>query len=156
MSSLKLSWRESAKDIFVSPSKHPPALSPSTMNNSDSLASRLEQSASFPGKVKPSMTPLRRIVSRAILAALRALAASTHLPMIASASLGCSSRKIRKLSPMIASTAVRASVLPSLDLVWPSNCGSLILIEIMVFKPSRASSPVRLGSFSRKIFLLRA
>jgi hypothetical protein len=38
-------------------------------------------------------------------------------------------------------TNERASVLPSLVLVWPSNCGSASLIEMIAVKPSRMSSP---------------
>ena len=34
-----------------------------------------------------------------------------------------------------------ASVLPSLVLVWPSNCGSPSLIEMIAVRPSRMSSP---------------
>ena len=44
-----------------------------------------------------------------------------------------------------------ASVLPSLVLVWPSNCGSPSLIEMIAVRPSRTSSPERLSSF----FLIR-
>ncbi len=34
-----------------------------------------------------------------------------------------------------------ASVLPSLVLVWPSNCGLASLIEMIAVRPSRMSSP---------------
>ena len=49
-----------------------------------------------------------------------------------------------------------ASVLPSLVLVWPSNCGSASLTETIAVRPSRTSSPVRLSSFSRSSFCSRA
>ena len=38
--------------------------------------------------------------------------------------------------------------LPSLVLVWPSNCGSASLAEMMAVRPSRTSSPESAGSFS--------
>ena len=49
-----------------------------------------------------------------------------------------------------------ASVLPSLVLVWPSNCGLASLTETIAVRPSRTSSPVRLSSFSLRIFWSRA
>ena len=49
-----------------------------------------------------------------------------------------------------------ASVLPSLVLVWPSNCGSASLMETIAVRPSRTSSPVRFGSFSLRNFWSRA
>ena len=48
------------------------------------------------------------------------------------------------------------SVLPSLVLVWPSNCGSPSLTEMTAVRPSRMSSPVRFSSFSLRRFCLRA
>ncbi len=45
------------------------------------------------------------------------------------------------------------SVLPSLVLVWPSNCGCATFTEMTAARPSRMSSPVRLGSFSLSSFL---
>ena len=53
----------------------PPAESPSTMNSSDALGSVSWQSASLPGRPPPSRNDLRRVRSRACLAASRALAA---------------------------------------------------------------------------------
>ena len=50
----------------------PPAELPSTMNSSDSSASRDEQSASLPGRPAPSRADLRRVSSRAWRAARRA------------------------------------------------------------------------------------
>ena len=54
----------------------PPALSPSTMKISHLAGSRSWQSASLPGRVETSSTPLRRVSSRALRAASRAAAAS--------------------------------------------------------------------------------
>jgi hypothetical protein len=50
----------------------PPAESPSTMNSSHSLRSRLEQSRSLSGMPAPSSALLRRVASRALRAAARA------------------------------------------------------------------------------------
>ena len=47
----------------------PPAESPSTINNSHFSGSLLEQSASLPGRLLISRAPLRRVISRARLAA---------------------------------------------------------------------------------------
>ena len=47
-------------------------------------------------------------------------------------------------------------VLPSLALVWPSNCGSRRRTEMIAVMPSRMSSPGRFGSFSLSRFLARA
>jgi len=47
------------------------------------------------------------------------------------------------------------SLLPSLVLVWPSNCGSGIFTLSMAVRPSRTSSPLRFSSFSlRNLFRL--
>src|SRR5699024_4231299 len=50
----------------------PPAESPSTINISLREGSLLEQSASLPGKLETSKADLRRVTSRAFLAARRA------------------------------------------------------------------------------------
>ena len=52
------------------------------MNSSDLAGSRSWQSASLPGRLAMSSAPLRRVSSRALRAASRAVAASTTLPMI--------------------------------------------------------------------------
>ena len=49
-----------------------------------------------------------------------------------------------------------ASVLPSLVLVWPSNCGSASFTWMIAVRPSRTSSPVRFSSFSLTSFCSRA
>ena len=134
----------------------PPAESPSTINSSDSAGSLLWQSASLPGRPKPSIAPLRRTESLAALAALRALRASTALPMIERASSGLSSRKCPNASLKTVSTAPRASILPSLAFVWPSNCISRSLTETTAAKPSSTSSPVKFSSLSRSALPLRA
>jgi hypothetical protein len=50
----------------------PPAELPSTINNSHSFGSLLEQSLNFPGKVEISIEFFRRVFSLAALAAKRA------------------------------------------------------------------------------------
>ena len=53
-------------------------------------------------------------------------------------------------------TNERIETLPSLALVWPSNCGSRSFTETMAVMPSRMSSPSRFSSFSLSRFLARA
>ena len=48
------------------------------------------------------------------------------------------------------------SALPSLALVWPSNCGSVSFTLMTAVSPSRTSSPVRFASFSERVDDLRA
>ena len=59
-------------------------------------------------------------------------------------------------STVAVSTGWRASALPSLVLVCPSNCTFFILMERMAVSPSRKSSPSRFASFSFKAPRLRA
>ena len=66
-------------------------------------------------------------------------------------SAGFSSNQAPSWSFMIRWVKPLASVLPSLVLVWPSNCGSPSLIETMAVRPSRMSSPETRSSF----FLIR-
>ena len=126
----------------------PPALSPSTINISDSSGFFDEQSASLPGKVNPSSAPLRITVSRAAFAAIRAFEASMTFPSIARASLGLRSNQSANSTPKTVSTAPRASGVPSFAFVCPSNCASWRRTETTEVNPSRTSSPVRFSSFS--------
>ena len=128
----------------------PPADSPSTINNSDSSGLRLEQSASFPGKVIPSNAPFLNTVSLAARAAFLALAVSRHFSIITLASAEFFSKNSLRLSPITASTAVLAGGLPNRALVCPSNCGSLNLTETIATNPSLMSSPIKLSSASFK------
>ena len=79
----------------------------------------------------PSSAVLRRVSSRACLAALRARAAFDALATIALAGFGCSSSQRPKCSFVARSTSDRISVLPSLALVCPSNCGSASRTEMI-------------------------
>ncbi len=126
----------------------PPAESPSTMNSSVLSRSRVAQSASLSGMPTPSSAVLRRVSSRACFAALRARAAFVALPTIALAGFGCSSSQRPKCSLVARSTSERISVLPSLALVWPSNCGSASRTEMIAVRPSRTSSPWKVVSFA--------
>ena len=134
----------------------PPAESPSTIYNSDFSGLLEEQSDNFPGKVKPSKAPFLKTESLAALAAKRALAETKHLPIIASASFGCSSKHSSKPLEKTFSVTGLTSVLPSLALVWPSNWGSGTLTLTIAVNPSRTSSPVKFWSFSFRILFFLA
>ena len=138
----------------------PPAESPSTMYSSHLDGSVSEQSASLPGRPVLSSSPLRRVISRARRAALRALAASMHFSRMARAAGGHSCRKRASSSLTNDSTRPRTSLLPSFCLVWPSNWGSGTLTDTTAVRPSRTSSPVSasssfLASFMRRIASFR-
>ena len=79
--------------------------------------SRSEQSANLPGRVVDSNAERRTTMSRARRAAARALAEVRHLPIMALAWLGFSSKKARKASATTDSTCPRTSALPNLPLV---------------------------------------
>ena len=95
-----------------------------------------------------SSTPLRRVRSRALRAASRAIAASTTLASTALASPGRSSNHWPSFSATTVSTAGRTSDDTSFSLVCEENLGSGTLIESTAVRPSRASSPVSV-TFSR-------
>ena len=88
--------------------------------------------------------------SRALRAASRARAAVRHFSMIRRPSAGFSSRYWPRLSATAVWTWPLTSALPSLALVWPSNCGSVSLTLMTAVRPSRTSSPDRLLSVSRR------
>ena len=119
----------------------PPAESPSTRYSSHFSGLRSWHSASLPGSPAPSRAPLRRVRSRALRAASRARAASSTLKTMRLATDGVSSRKAESRSPIRLSTMPLTSELPSLPLVWPSNCGLGTLTLMTAHSPSRASSP---------------
>jgi hypothetical protein len=120
-----------------------PAESPSTMYNSDTLGSRLEQSESFHGRVIPSNAHFLITVSLAARAANLAFAAKNTFSHIFFASLGFSSKNSKNFSQNTESTAHLASAVPSFDLVCHSNCGSITLTEITQVNHSTTSSFVR-------------
>lgn len=91
------------------------------MYNSDSDGSLEAQSASFPGKVRPSKTPFLRTVVRAALAARLARADKSQFSIMLLASLGFFSKNSANAGPNTPSTATLASGLPSFAFVWPSN-----------------------------------
>ena len=100
------------------------------------------QSASLPGRPPPPSSPLRlRASSRALRAAIRAVAAAIDLRMMSRPSPGFFSNHWPSWSLTTFWTNVFASVLPSLVFVWPSNCGFVSLIETIAVRPSRTSSP---------------
>ena len=77
-------------------------------------------------------------------AAIRAVTAADALRAISLPSPGFCSNHSPSWSLTTFCTNDLASVLPSLVLVWPSNCGSPSLIETIAVRPSRTSSPERL------------
>ena len=86
--------------------------------------------------------PFLRVSSRALRAASRAWAARTHLSAIFRAVVGSSSKASASLSLTTCWTRPLMSLLPSLALVCPSNCGSGRRTETTAVRPSRTSSPV--------------
>ncbi len=115
-----------------------------------------EQSVNLPGNELTSSALFRLVNSRAFFAASRALEAIKPLSTIFRPTVGFSAKNREKLSEKSESVIVRASLLPSFVFVWPSNCGSGILTEMIAVKPSRTSSPLKLGSFSLNRLFLRA
>ena len=133
----------------------PPAESPSTINNSEISGSFEVLSANFPGKLEISKPFFLRVTSRALLAAIRALAAKSPFSTICFATVGFSSINLLKVSLNNLSVTFRASEFPNLVFVCPSNCGLGCLIDTTAVKPSRTSSPERFASFSLIKPLLR-
>jgi hypothetical protein len=86
--------------------------------------------------------------SRALRAASRANPALCALRAMSLPSLGFFSNHSPSRSLTTFCTNDFVSVLPSLVLVCPSNCGSASLTLTIATRPSRTSSPVRLASFS--------
>ena len=91
---------------------------------------------------------MRRTVSRALRAAMRARAASATLAMTRLASGGFSSSQAPSRSFTMVSTIDLASVLESLVLVWPSKAAPGSRMEMTAASPSRMSSPDGISSFS--------
>ena len=125
------------------PLAEPPALSPSTRKISLFAGSRSWQSASLPGSVEMSSTPLRRVSSRALRAASRAEAASITFWMMPRASFGCVSNQWETASATAACTTGCTSLLTSLSLVWLENFGSGTFTDSTEVMPSRMSSPTK-------------
>ncbi len=97
---------------------------------------------------------LLRASLRACWAALRARAACVIFVTIVRASLGLRLNQSSSQALLTDCTKVLAEELPSLVLVWPSNCGSPSLIEMIAARPSRMSSPVRRSSLVSLIIFL--
>ena len=85
---------------------------------------------------------MRRVISRAFLAASRARAASTILAVMVFASPGRSSRNSASLAATTSCTTGCTSELTSLSLVCEENFGSGTFTESTQLRPSRMSSPV--------------
>ena len=113
----KMAWNSRLRPCFA----EPPAESPSTINNSHFSGSLLEQSASFPGKLLISNAPLRRVTSRALLAAKRAFEANMPFSTICLPTVGFSIKNFVKYSENKRSVTVRTSEFPNFVFVCPSN-----------------------------------
>ena len=134
----RIAWMRGSRP----PLAEPPAESPSTMKTSHSAGLVDWQSLSLPGRPLRPSRPLRsRAASRALRAAMRAMAAAWPLRTMILPSVGFSSNHAPSLSFISCTTNERTGVLPSLVLVWPSNCGSASLTEMIAVRPSRMSSP---------------
>ena len=133
------------------PLAEPPAESPSTRNNSLILGFLLWAGASLPDKFFSILFLFLPFLasSRAFLAASRASLLFWAFSMIDRAISLFSSKKNWRLSYTMFSVAVLASGVPSLPLVWPSNCnnssGTLRLIT--ADSPSLTSEPSKTLSF---------
>src|SRR5699024_12422108 len=101
----------------------PPAESPSTIYNSLISGSLDEQSANLPGRLDISNALLRRVNSRAFLAATRALEAIIPFSTISFPIVGFSNKYFEKASLTTESVTVRASAFPNLVVVFPSIGG---------------------------------
>ncbi|CAM5676864.1 hypothetical protein SALBM135S_02152 [Streptomyces alboniger] len=109
----RIAWYIGSRPDFA----EPPAESPSTMKISHFVGSFDWQSESLPGSDAVSRRPLRRVRSRALRAATRAVAAWMPLRMMSAASFGLRSNQSVRCSWTTFCTKVLASVLPSLVLV---------------------------------------
>ena len=119
------------------------------MNSSLSRGSRLEQSFSLSGMPAPRQAGLAADDVAGLLGRHRGPAtAAMAFFTIWLASVGFSSSHSASFSLVAFCTSERIETLPSLALVWPSNCGSRSRTEMMAVRPSRMSSPSRLSSFS--------
>ncbi len=137
------------------PSALPPAESPSTRYSSHVSTSRLVQSRSLPGSPPPASAPLRsRTQLPGLAGGFAGLGRQQPFCTMILAVLGFSSRYLARKSPTAELTMPSISLLPSLVLVWPSNCGSGTRSEMTAVRPSRKSSP--LGTRSLKRFVLLA
>ena len=120
----------------------PAAESPSTINNSLSIGSVDEQSASLPGSPAVSKILFLFVSSLAFLALILAFAATAHLSTIALPSFVFFDNHFGSSLLTKTCTFDFISVFPSLVFVWPSNWGSFTLTEITPVIPSLMSSPV--------------
>ena len=139
----RMAWNSRLRPCFALP----PAESPSTIKISLTVASRLEQSANFPGSVEIDSADFL-VNSLAFLAATLALAASKDFSIIILAWSGFSNKNLSNCSVKTLLTIPLTSELPSLVFVCPSYWGSGCLTEIIAVNPSRTSSVVNDSSAS--------
>ena len=135
----RIAWMSRSRPCLA----EPPALSPSTMNSSDSSGLVLSQSWSLPGRFSRLLIAVfRRTCEAAARLASRALAAWITRWAIASPTLLFLIRKFSSRGRTIDSTSARTSGLFSRPLVCPWNCGSRTQTESTAVSPSRMSSPL--------------
>ena len=134
----------------------PAAESPSTMNNSLSVGSVEEQSASFPGRPEVSKMLLRLVSSLAFFALILAFAATAHLSTIALPSLVFLVNHFGNSSLIRTWTLDFISVFPNFVFVCPSNWGSFTLTDTTPVSPSLMSSPVKDMSEWRFLFFAKS
>ncbi len=129
----------------------PPAESPSTIKISHLEASLDSQLASLPLESKENFCLVRRLVF-AFSSVFRIFAAFSAQPIILFKVSRLRSKNRTISSPVTLLTIFAASWLSSLVFVCPSKRGSGCLMDTTAVMPLRTSAPVKLTSFSFKIF----
>ena len=118
------------------------------MKSSDSRGSRDEQSASLPGQAGAVE---RRLAPGQVAGTLGGEAGPGRLHRLLHDLAGLARVLLQPLGQLLVGRPLGQRAdgrLPSLALVWPSNCGSRRRTEMMAVRPSRMSSPLRFSSFS--------
>ena len=136
--------------LFLAVLAEPPAESPSTIKISHFSGSRLSQLASFPLLSKENLD-LVSILVLAFSSARRIFADFSAQPMIPFSTSRFLSKYSCSSSPVMVNTALVASALAILVLVWPSKIGSGCLMATIAVIPFLVSAPVKLESFSLRI-----
>ena len=147
----RMAWYMRSRAILALP----PAESPSTIKISHLEGSLLVQLASLPLESKENFCFVSILVL-AFSSALRIFAAFSAQPMTDLRVSRLRSKKRTISSPVTWATALAASWLSSLVLVWPSKRGSGCLMEITAVMPFLISAPVKLASLSLREPRLRA
>jgi hypothetical protein len=146
--------RQDRLGVRVAPcTAEPPAESPSTMKTSTRRVLGLAV-AQLAGQAAGLEQALAGGLARLAGGDPGAAAAWIALRTMSLPSAGGVSSQSPNSSVIARCTKPLTSELPSLVLVWPSNCGSPSLTEMTAVRPSRMSSPVRFSSLSLSRFTL--